>query len=247
MGRIIGACVVALSLAACDGSGGDGSGGTANQGGSAGSTSDNSGGSGAGTPGSGGSGAGTPGTGGGGAGTGGMATTGTGGSGGGFAAESVALCEVINEYRASQGLAKVPVSPALMTVAELHVADLTDHPEIASGNCNLHSWSEGSDLWTGCCYTPDHAEAQCMWKKPAEITASWGADKYTGNGYEIAEAGAGSPESALELWKSSGPHHDVILNKDIWDGFSPWPAMGCGMKGSYGVVWFGDAKDPQSP
>ena len=120
MGRIIGACVVALSLAACDGSGGDGSGGTANQGGSAGSTSDNSGGSGAGTPGSGGSGAGTPGTGGGGAGTGGMATTGTGGSGGGFAAESVALCEVINEYRASQGLAKVPVSPALMTVAELH-------------------------------------------------------------------------------------------------------------------------------
>ena len=86
-----------------------------------------------------------------------------------------------------------------------------------------------------------------MWGKPAEVTASWGANQYTGNGYEIAEAGAGSPEGALEVWKGSPAHHDVILNADIWAGYSPWPAFGCGLKGGYGAVWFGDAADPQSP
>jgi hypothetical protein len=241
MTRIIGACVVALSLAACDGAG-DG----LNTGGTAGSGTAGSGG---GTAGGGaGTGGGMSGTGGSMAGTGGGATTsGTGGIGGDFAPESIALCNVVNEYRASQGLAQVPISPALMTVAELHVADLSDHPEILDGNCNLHSWSDTSDLWSGCCYTPDHAQAQCMWSKPKEITASWGANQYPGSGYEISEAGAGSPEGALELWKGSPPHHDVILNADIWAGFSPWPGFGCGMKGGYGVVWFGDAKDPQTP
>ena len=39
----------------------------------------------------------------------------------------------------------------------------------------------------------------------------------------------------------------LILNAGIWDGFTPWPAIGCGLKGGYGAVWFGDAKDPQSP
>jgi hypothetical protein len=185
---------------------------------------------------------GTTGTGGAGA-----STTGTGGVGGSFAPESIALCQVINDYRFSQGLAEVPISPALMTVAEAHVGDLTDHPDIVSGNCNLHSWSQTSTLWTGCCYTPDHAQAECMWNKPPEITASWGPNQYTGNGYEIAAGGVSTPEEALGLWKGSPPHHDVILNADIWDGFSPWPAFGCGMKGGYGVVWFGDAKDPQTP
>lgn len=229
-------------LAACDGGGDSGSGGSAGSGASGGAGA--SGGSGgAGTTSAGGTG-GAGATGGGGGSGGATTSTGTGGN---FAPEAVALCEVINGYRASKGLAEVPISPALMTVAELHVGDLTDHPEIATGNCNLHSWSDGSDLWSGCCYTPDHAQAQCMWSKPAEITASFGANQYPGYGYEIAEQGAGSPEQALELWKSSPPHHDVILNADIWTSYSPWPAMGCGMKGGYGVVWFGDAKDPQSP
>lgn len=226
--------VAGLGLAACDGSGDSGNGGSGGDGGSGGA---------------GGSGAGSTVTSSGGAGgNGGSGAGGSGGSGGGngFAAEAVALCEVINDYRVTQGLAKVPFSPGLFTVAAAHVGDLGAHPEISAGECNLHSWSEGSAEWSGCCYTPDHAKAQCMWDKPRELTADWGAEQFKGNGYEIAESGAGSAEQALELWKGSPGHHDVILNADIWTSFSPWPAMGCAMAGGYGVVWFGDQADPKA-
>ncbi len=170
----------------------------------------------------------------------------TTGGGSPFSAESLALCEEINAYRVSEGLDAVPVSVALMTVAEAHVADLSAHPEIAQGECNLHSWSEGSPEWSGCCYTADHAQAQCMWSKPSQLTESWGANQYTGNGFEIAAGGTGSPEAALAAWQGSPPHHAVILNDDIWADYSPWPAMGCGLLNGYAAVWFGDAVDPQT-
>jgi hypothetical protein len=169
----------------------------------------------------------------------------TTGGGQSFSPDSIALCDAVNAYRATQGLAEIPVSVALMTVAETHVADLAAHPEIVTGSCNLHSWSDAGG-WTACCYTPDHAQAQCMWSKPAEITAGWGADAYTGNGFEIAASGAGTPQSALMLWQGSPPHHDVILNAGVWASYSPWPAMGCGLYNGYGAVWFGDQADSQT-
>jgi hypothetical protein len=155
------------------------------------------------------------------------------------------LCDVINAYRVSLGLPEVPVSVALTTVAEAHVADLAANPGTLTPPCNLHSWSD-QGAWSGCCYTPDHAEAECMWSKPEEITAGWGANAYTGNGYEISASGASTPEQALELWKTSQGHHDVILNAAGWANFSPWPAMGCGMGSGFAMVWFGDAVDLQS-
>jgi hypothetical protein len=184
----------------------------------------------------------------GGAGEGGSDATGGAGAGGApsnFAPESLALCEVINAYRVSLGLPEVPVSVALMTVAEAHVADLVANPGTLTPTCNLHSWSDQGP-WSGCCYTPDHAAAECMWSKPGEITADWGANTYSGNGYEISASGASTPEQALELWKSSPGHHDVILNAAGWANFSPWPAMGCGMGSGFAMVWFGDAVDPQT-
>lgn len=162
------------------------------------------------------------------------------GAGSGFAQLSLDLCDVINEYRATQGLAAVPISVSLMTVAEAHVADLDAHPDVLEGECNLHSWSETSAEFGGCCYTPDHAQAQCMWDKPRELT------DYTGNGYEIAASGTPTPEGALSAWQGSPGHHDVILNAGQWGSFSPWPAMGCGILGAYAVVWFGDAPDPDT-
>ena len=155
------------------------------------------------------------------------------------------LCKLVNEYRKEKGLPEIPLSTALMTVASHHVEDLGAHPEIAGGNCNLHSWSDNPPLWNGCCYTSDHAKAQCMWDKPREITASWGANAYKGNGYEDAAAGSSSPAGALQQWKNSSAHNDVILNQGIWAAKSPWPALGCGMAGGYAVLWFGDTKDPQ--
>jgi hypothetical protein len=153
----------------------------------------------------------------------------------------------VNDYRMQNGLPAVPLSTALMTVAAYHVGDEIAHPEAHTGNCNLHSWSTGSSLWMGCCFTPDFAQAQCMWDKPKEITASWGPGKtYTATGYEDAAAGVGAPDQALTLWKNDPPHDDVIRNNGIWASHGPWPAMGCGMQGGYAVLWFGDATDPET-
>lgn len=143
------------------------------------------------------------------------------------------LREVINAYRQDKGLPAIPLSPSLTAVAEAHVTDLRDYsPD--SGSCNLHSWSD-RDSWSACCYTPNHASAQCMWDKPRELTS------YSGNGYEIASAGTGTPNSALANWMDSKAHHDVILNRDIWD--EPWLAMGAAIADGYAVVWFGRELD----
>lgn len=95
------------------------------------------------------------------------------------------------------------------------------------------------------CYTPDHAQASHMWSKPSEITAGWGANHYTGNGYENAAAGSLTPAQALDLWKSDAPHNDVIINAGIWANYNPWPALGCAINAGYAVMWFGDVADPQ--
>lgn len=149
------------------------------------------------------------------------------------------LAELINEYREENSLDPIPVTTSLTEVAQWHVWDLSvNSPH--GGECNLHSWSDG-ELWTPVCYTPDHANASGMWLKPGEITG----DVYTGYGYEIAFSGSSDPAIALNAWKQSAGHNDVILNAGIWNGFDPWPAMGIGMQGGFAVVWFGDLADPQ--
>lgn len=150
------------------------------------------------------------------------------------------LADLLNDYRVQNGLAPVPVTRSLTAVAQWHVWDLdANHPH--GGECNLHSWSDWGSLWTAVCYTADHANASGMWLKPREITANI----YTGNGFEIAYSGGGDPASALNLWKQSPAHNDVILNAGVWESYNPWPAMGVGMGNGYAVVWFGSAPDPQ--
>lgn len=159
-----------------------------------------------------------------------------------FSAVSRQLCQVVNDYRVSVGLPAVALSAALMRVAKAHVADLSAHPEGTQPPCNLHSWSNAGP-WSPCCYTEDHAQAQCMWDKPRQI----GGGAYQGDGFEIAAFGEITPAQALQLWQTSAPHHEVILNGGIWRDLSPWPGMGCGLQGNYAVVWFGSLPDPESP
>lgn len=146
------------------------------------------------------------------------------------------LASAINQYRVSQGLSAIPVSPSLTLVAEEHVKDLVNN-QPAQGNCNLHSWS-GNGNWTACCYTDDHAQAQCMWDKPREMT------NYTGNGYEIAAWSSGdiSENQALEIWKNSQGHLNVIMNKDVWSNIE-WKAIGAAIYKGYAVVWFGEVAE----
>jgi hypothetical protein len=144
----------------------------------------------------------------------------------------------INAYRVENGLPKIPMSKSLTKVAETHVKDLVENQPV-KGNCNLHSWSDKGS-WTACCYTDDHAKAQCMWNKPRELTS------YKGDGFEIAAWSSIdiSVEQALSLWKGSAGHNNVILNKDIWKDLE-WKAMGAAIYQGYAVVWFGKETDPE--
>ena len=161
-------------------------------------------------------------------------------------ADGKRLAELLNAYRVANGKPAHPLSQTMMATAALHVADLKAHPEIDSGACVPHSWSNsGGLLWTGCCYTLDHAQADCMWRKPREISAGLGMIQYTGNGYEIALRGyeGNTPEDVLEAFTNSAPHRAVMLSTGGWEFLDAHPAMGAAMLGSYSVVWFGDASD----
>lgn len=149
-------------------------------------------------------------------------------------ADAVALAKLINDYRASIKLPRVPISAALTKVAQTHVHDLTVSSAVKEG-CNLHSWSSNGS-WTSCCYDSSKEAARCMWVKPKEIAG------YAGNGYEIAATAAGvTPEYALEMWQKSQAHHEVMINKGIWT--KPWRAMGVAIEGDYAVAWFGEQAD----
>jgi uncharacterized protein YkwD len=153
-------------------------------------------------------------------------------------AEEQKLYELIMEYRAAYNLPVIPLSPSLSYVAKLHVRDLNKHPP--KGNCNLHSWSDDGP-WTACCYTSNHAKAECMWYKPKELTA------YSGAGFEISMYYSlqVTAEMALSSWKKSAGHNRVIINKGKWSS-TTWRAIGIGIYVNYAVVWFGEESDPCS-
>jgi uncharacterized glyoxalase superfamily protein PhnB len=152
--------------------------------------------------------------------------------------EEMKLYNLIMEYRKTKGLPGIPISPSLTIVAQTHIKDLQEnHPE--QDPCNLHSWSDKGN-WTPCCYTSDHAKAQCMWDKPKELTS------YQSYGFEIATWGSGkaNAEEALDSWKNSSGHNDVIINQGIWNDYT-WKAIGIGMSDNYAVVWFGLLEDKE--
>jgi len=159
--------------------------------------------------------------------------------------EEIMLYDLIMEYRIDKGLEKIPLSKSLTKVAQIHAVDQQNNEIELFGNntpdsgdnCNAHSWSNNGN-WTSCCYTPDHAEAKCMHLKPSEIT------DYTGNGYEISywnSAGV-TAINALEGWKSSVGHNNVIINKASWEGIT-WNSIGIGIYKNYSNVWFGAEPD----
>jgi hypothetical protein len=159
-------------------------------------------------------------------------------------ARALELASAINAYRVQNGLPAIAISRSLMHVAETHVADLRDGPR-PKAECNGHSWSQ-KGTWTACCYTADHAQAKCMWDKPVELTG------FEVTGYEIAIGRAGEKgdyvldaTKALELWKSSPAHHDVILNRGHWQ-YVTWRSLGTGIADSHASAWFADEAPPAS-
>lgn len=152
------------------------------------------------------------------------------------------LYELIMAYRKSKNLKSIPLSAKLTLVAQTHARDLAENytfdPE---GRCNPHSWSK-KGKWTACCYTNDHKQAQCMWDKPKEIA---GYDK---PGYEIAyfSSKGASAQEGIDGWKVSPSHNPLLINSEMWSKVE-WNAIGVGIYGEYGIVWFGESLDPETP
>lgn len=158
--------------------------------------------------------------------------------------EEKRLAGLVMEYRARHGLVPIPLSPSLTYVAKRHLLDLEENKP-AGGSCNGHSWSGKGD-WSGCCYTSDHEQAQCMWDKPRELT------RYTGDGFEIAFGADGmtrmdfsvSADVALRGWQGSRFHNEVILNQRVWKKHE-WKAMGVAIYKTSAAIWFGKQDDPE--
>jgi copper amine oxidase domain protein len=151
------------------------------------------------------------------------------------------LYYLINEYRESLGLSKLSFSKSLTSVARAHVKDSHDYtPRLQFDGRgiqgNLHSWSNNGN-WSGGAYTPDHAHAQIMWDKPSELT------DYKGAGYEISvyHSIGIDPKLALDLWKSSPGHNEVIIGDNDWSFIT---TMGVAMDKNYSHLWFGGDEDP---
>ena len=151
------------------------------------------------------------------------------------------LYYLINEYRESLGLPKLSFSKSLTSVARAHVKDSHDYtPRLQLDGRgiqgNLHSWSNNGN-WSGGAYTPDHAHAEIMWDKPSELT------DYKGAGYEISvyHSIGIDPKLALDLWKSSSGHNEVIIGDNDWSFIT---TMGVAMDKNYSHVWFGGDEDP---
>lgn len=163
-----------------------------------------------------------------------------------FSKSEMRLIQLINAARVKKGLKKVSPSAGLTKVAMLHAKDLQEN-EPFDEKCNPHSWSN-QGIWKSCCYTQDHSNADCMWKKPAELT------DYQGDGYEIVafwQSGDNpseeiSAETALRLWLDSPGHSNVILNNGTFQNVE-WNAVGVGIFENYASVWFGMEKDNHPP
>lgn len=158
-----------------------------------------------------------------------------------LSAEEMKLYNLIMEYRKSKGLKPIPLSKKLTQVAQAHAHDLVANYHFDQSNtCNPHSWSDKGS-WTPCCYTNDHKQAKCMWDKPREISG------YTGNGFEIAyfsSSGANAQEG-IDGWKVSPGHNPLLINSGMWSSVT-WKAIGIGIYGEYGLVWFGEVQDEES-
>lgn len=151
-------------------------------------------------------------------------------------AEEKVLYDLIMAYRKQFDLPRIPISRSLNFVAHTHAIDLKNNYK-HNDRCNLHSWSNKGN-WTACCYTPDHANADCVWSKPGELT------NYKHYGFEIAHWNPSGPtaSSALNAWKKSPAHKNMIINKENWSD-NEWKAIGIAIYEEYAVVWFGMEPD----
>ena len=150
--------------------------------------------------------------------------------------DELALYDLIMEYRKANNKPVIPLSKALTFTAQTHTGDLSDNYRL-NDKCDLHSWSKKGS-WTPCCYTKDHAHAECSWNKPGELA------NYPGSGFEVVffDYRPATPKGAFEKWKKNPTNNEILLTSGNWEKVT-WNAVGVGMFGNYASVWFGKLPD----
>jgi len=141
------------------------------------------------------------------------------------------LFRIINEYRAQNNLPPVALSEPLSFVANRHILDLT---------INVKYLTHG---WSNCPYDIKNEKTwDCVFESPKRLKTN-----YQGQGFENLYRnlnGNASPQLALEAWKKSPMHNNLILNLDIWKN-TKYDAFGVAVSGNYAAVWFGSRGDQQ--
>lgn len=161
--------------------------------------------------------------------------------------QELQLYHEIMAYRASLGLAAIPLSRGLTITAGRHVVDTRENIWAAGvtlpAGTSLHSWSNAY-------YYADNRNASVMWDAPQRVKSG-----YAGAGYEISAAGFATTALALEGWKASASHNAILAETGIWAGVELL-AIGIGVDTSAGAgiyrgrifhVWFGEVADPSIP
>jgi uncharacterized protein YkwD len=129
------------------------------------------------------------------------------------------VVELVNEVRASQGLAPLKLSPAIIEAARYHAADM------------------GLDNYM------DHDTFDRVGDNLTEVCGVWAriATYFSGATGENAAAGYYTPEAVMNAWMNSPGHQANILNPNSWE-------IGVGYfdgSGDYGAYWVQDfAKRP---
>eukprot|EP01083_Nonionella_stella_P012017 34114_1 len=129
-----------------------------------------------------------------------------------------------------------------MKVAKLHVENSCQVSSLSNRKCwNPHSWDEipgtRQDYKT-CCYSPmKSATFNCIWYKPREIA---GFDE---DGFEITSGGGSTLADALNGWKQSPGHNEVIIQSNSWKYYK-WRSIGCAVViGQVAHCWFSKKAD----
>ena len=141
------------------------------------------------------------------------------------------LFKIINEYRAQNKLPPVVLSNSLSFVANRHLLDLELNVKSVT-----HSWSN-------CPYDVKKKDTwNCLFEAPQRLKSN-----YTGQGYENLYRNVTSdatPAAALEAWKKSPRHNNLILNLEIWKT-TKFDGLGIAFSGNYAAIWFGSGKSSQ--
>jgi len=146
------------------------------------------------------------------------------------------LVNAINDYRAQKGLHRVPVDDTLCKVAYYHSWDQEESVK-RYGEWEGHSWLRNSKdgySWKVCDMESD---PNCMGNKPKEFNGAWNSW-----GYEISTRRVPRMTASIALnnWKGSPDHHDVIINQgNFKDKITyKWTKLGAAYNGNSANAWF---------